>query len=247
MVIDLRMTDQLQASFYRHDLAPFRHVSRRNIDHIAAFVPVMDIKAVILKDGAACGEGRCGERNGFPFMDQRAEDLEKGLETGPYYNVIRGADHISAFPDIVCENLPEIAFALGFAIRKHTVALAEGAFDVTLPQIKTEAFPVNTGRGKIIKAGRDILILFFGGKQMLLGSNAGDIIAALCPGDDVAVCCKQKIGIFDGGTAQLQLLGAFAEGGHFASGKETAFQDQLPIIVVNLQIKVFFFVFCGYI
>ena len=83
MVIDLRMTDQLQASFYRHDLAPFRHVSRRNIDHIAAFVPVMDIKAVILKDGAACGEGRCGERNGFPFMDQRTEDLEKGLETGP--------------------------------------------------------------------------------------------------------------------------------------------------------------------
>ena len=110
----------------------------------------MDIKAVILKDGAACGEGRCRERNGFPFMDQRAEDLEKGLETGPNYNVIRGADHISAFPDIVCENLPEIAFALGFAIRKHTVALAEGAFDVTLPQIKTEAFPVNTGRGKIV-------------------------------------------------------------------------------------------------
>lgn len=89
MVLDLRMTDQLQASFYRHDLAPFCHVSRRNIDHIAAFVPVMDIKAVILKDGAACGEGRCRERNGFPFMDQRAEDLEKGLETGTYYNVIR--------------------------------------------------------------------------------------------------------------------------------------------------------------
>ena len=150
MVIDLRMMDQLQASFYRHDLAPFCHVSRRNIDHIAAFVPIMDIKAVILKDGAACGEGRCRERNGFPFMDQRAEDLEKGLETGPYYNVIRGADHISAFPDIVCENLPEIAFALGLAIRKHTVALAEGAFDVTLPQIKTKAFPVNTGRGKIV-------------------------------------------------------------------------------------------------
>ena len=58
---------------------------------------------------------------------------------------------------------------------------------------------------------------------------------------------QQKIGIFDGGTAQLQLLGAFAEGGHFASGKETAFQDQLPVIVINLQIKVFFFVFCRYI
>lgn len=75
---------------------------------------------------------------------------------------------------------------------------------------------------------------------MLLGSNAGDIIAALCPSDDIAVCCQQKIGIFDGGTAQLQLLGAFAKGGHFASGKETAFQDQLPVIVINLQIKVFF-------
>ena len=90
----------------------------------------------------------------------------RGWRPGPYYNVIRGADHISAFPDIVCENLPEIAFALGFAIRKHTVALAEGAFDVTLPQIKTKAFPVNTGRGKIVQAGRDILILFFGGEQM---------------------------------------------------------------------------------
>ena len=63
----------------------------------------------VVKDGV-------GEQNSFPFMDQRTEDLEKGLETGPYYNVIRGADHISAFPDIVCENLPEIAFALGFAI-----------------------------------------------------------------------------------------------------------------------------------
>ena len=78
----------------------------------------MDIKAVILKDGAACGEGRCGERNGFPFMDQRTEDLEKGLETGPYYNVIRGADHISAFPDIVCENLPEIALRPGVRHKK---------------------------------------------------------------------------------------------------------------------------------
>ncbi len=27
---------------------------------------------------------------------------------------------------------------------------------------------------------------------MLLGSNAGDIIAALCPGDDIAVCCQQE-------------------------------------------------------
>ena len=247
MVIELRMTDQLQASFYRHDLAPFGHVRRGNIDHIAAFVPVMDIKAVILKDGAACGEGRCGERNGFPFMDQRAEDLEKGLETGPYYNVIRGADHISAFPDIVCENLTEVSFALGFAIGKHTVALAEGTFDVTLPQIKTEAFPVNAGRGKIVKAGRDVLILFFGDEQMLSGSNVSDIIAALRPGYDIAVCCKQKIGIFDGGTAQLQLLGAFAKGRHFASGKEPALHDQLSVIVINLQIKVFFFVFCRYI
>ena len=82
---------------------------------------------------------------------------------------------------------------------------------------------------------------------MLPGSNASDIIAALCPGDDIAVCCQQKIGIFDGGTAQLQLLGSFAEGGHFASGKEAAFHDQLPVIVINLQIKVFFFVFCRYI
>ena len=48
----------------------------------------------------------------------RGRGSGEGLETGPYYNVIRGADHISTFPDIVCENLPEIAFALGFRHKK---------------------------------------------------------------------------------------------------------------------------------
>ena len=82
---------------------------------------------------------------------------------------------------------------------------------------------------------------------MLFGCNIGNVITALCPGDNITICRKLKICVFDGGTAQLQLLGAFAEGGHFASGKETAFQDQLPVIVINLQIKVVFFVFCRYI
>lgn len=81
---------------------------------------------------------------------------------------------------------------------------------------------------------------------MLLGSNAGDIIAALCPGDDIAVCCQQKIGIFDGGTAQLQLLGAFAEEafcfreGDGLPGSASGNSDKPPD-------KGVLFVFCRYI
>ena len=82
---------------------------------------------------------------------------------------------------------------------------------------------------------------------MLLGSNAGDIIAALCPGDDIAVCCQQEIGIFDGGTAQLQLLAHLRREGILLPGRRRPSRISFPVIVINLQIKVFFFVFCRYI
>ena len=60
----------------------------------------------VVKDGV-------GERNGFPFMDQRAEDLEKGLETGPYYNVIRGSRSHFCVPGYSLREPPGNRFRLG--------------------------------------------------------------------------------------------------------------------------------------
>ena len=53
--------------------------------------------------------------------------------------------------------------------------------------------------------------MFFRSRRMLFGCNIGNVITALCPGDNITICRKLKICVFDGGTAQLQLLGTFTE------------------------------------
>ena len=57
------MAEQLQTPGNRHDLPPFCHVGRGDIDNVAVFVPVCNLKAVILEDGAALKEGRSGKGN----------------------------------------------------------------------------------------------------------------------------------------------------------------------------------------
>ena len=37
---------KLQAALHRHDLAPFCHVGRGNIDHVAVFITVMDVISI---------------------------------------------------------------------------------------------------------------------------------------------------------------------------------------------------------
>ena len=89
--------------------------------------------------------------------------------------------------------------------------------------------------------------MFFVRERVLLSGNIRDVIATLCPGDNVAVGCQLEIGSFDSGPAQLQILCTFPEGGHFASREKPVLHDQLPVIMIDFQIKMLFFVFCGYI
>ena len=180
-------------------------------------------------------------------MEQGTEELKKALKSGTNYNIIGRTDHISAFPDIIGENFPEIFFPLGFTVGKHTFILTECAFNVTLPQVKTETFPVNTGGSKIIDTGNGVSERLFQSKMVLFSGNICDIIAALGSGDNIAVSCKLEISIFNRGTAKLQILSALAQRRHLASGKKSVFHDHFPVVVVFFQIEMFFFVFCGYI
>ena len=57
--------DQLQPSGYGHDLSPFCHVGRGDVDDVRVFVTVMNVKAIVRKDRAALNKRRIGEGDGF--------------------------------------------------------------------------------------------------------------------------------------------------------------------------------------
>ena len=49
---------KLQAALHRHDLTPFCHVGRGNIDHVAVFITVMDVISIIPKNSASMNKRR---------------------------------------------------------------------------------------------------------------------------------------------------------------------------------------------
>ncbi len=72
---------------------------------------------------------------------------------------------------------------------------------------------------------------------MGLQGNICNIVAALGFGNNISVCGKLEIGVFNGGTAQLKFLRAFPQGWHTASWLHTAGQDQVAVIMADLQIQ----------
>ena len=83
------IADQLQSPGNRHDFAPFCHVGRRNINNSAVLVTVSDLETKIREYGAALNKRGSGKGNGFFVPDQRAENLQKALDSRANYNIIR--------------------------------------------------------------------------------------------------------------------------------------------------------------
>ena len=79
-----------------------------------------------------------------------------------------------------------------------------------------------------------------GSGDWLLLCNISYIIAALCTGNNVAVCGQLQIGIFNGCTAELQFCRTFAKRWHAASGRNSPFHDQIFVMFIYLKIQAFF-------
>ena len=134
----------------RHDLSPFCHVSRGNINNITVFVTVTYIKTIICKDRTSLYKRSVRKRNSLFVMDKRAENIQKTLHAGADDNIIGRAVYISPLADIVGKHLTQIGFSLWLSIGKETFALAKGAFQIALPQIKAKTFMIDTIGGKVI-------------------------------------------------------------------------------------------------
>ena len=202
---------------------------------MTVFVTVVDLESIVIENRTSLDERGIGKGNSPTAFQKGAEDVEKTLDSCSDDNIVSTAQNISPFPDIVGQNLTQILFPLRLAIRKKTVILAQCTFYITPPQIEPKAFPVHTGGCEVIAIGK-VLAGGVRNRGMLSGSNVCYIIAALSSGDDVAVCCKLKIGAFDGSAAEFQFLGTFAQRRHFASGRQLLSGDQFPVIMINFQI-----------
>ena len=230
---------QFHTAADRHDLAPFGHMGRRNVDDITVLVAVLHFKTIACKDRTSLYKRSIRERNGLSVPDQRTEKVQKTLHTGSDHDIIGRAVDIPPLSDIVSEHLTEIRLTLRFAVREKTVTLAQRTLDITLPQIEAKAFPVDTVGGKIILHRRKICMPGSGGHWFLVGDTC-HVVTALGTGDDVAVCGKLKVGILDRGAAEFQFCGAFTQGRHTASGRNAMLHDQIFVMVVYLEIQAFF-------
>ena len=165
--------------------------------------------------------------------------MEKALDARADHDIVGRAGDIYSLTDIIGENLAEVRFSLGLPVGEQTIVLPERAFQVPLPQIEPEAFSVNSGGGEVIADRREFQLLAFGRRRLLPG-NVRHIIAALGFGDDVSVRGKLQIGAFHRGSAEMEISGAGAQRRHPAARRKAAAQDQIPVIMINLKIQMFF-------
>ena len=79
-----------------------------------------------------------------------------------------------------------------------------------------------------------------GSGDWLLLCNISYIIAALCTGNNVAVCGQLQIGIFNSCTAELQFCRTFAKRWHAASGRNSRSMIRFFVMFIYLKIQAFF-------
>ena len=133
-----------------HDLSPFRHMCGRNIDYVTVFVAVLNFKTIIRKNSTSLHKRSVWKRNGFSVMDQRTKKIQNALNSGPDHNIVSRTVDVSSLTDVVSKYLTKIGFTLGFSIGEKTVTLTKCAFDITLPEVKTETFMIDTVGSKVI-------------------------------------------------------------------------------------------------
>lgn len=83
-----RVIHQLQASGNRHNITPFCHMCRRNINNITVLIPVIYLKSIVMKHSASLYKGRIGKRNSLALLKERAEDVQKTLNTCTDHNIL---------------------------------------------------------------------------------------------------------------------------------------------------------------
>lgn len=134
--------------------------------------------------------------------DKGTKNLQEALKTGADHNIVRRTENVSPFPDIGSQSLSEIRLSLWLSIGKHSFILAQGAFHIAAPQVKTKALFIYARGSKVV------LIMFFlrfAGDicDMVMRGNFCYIIATLGLGNDIAVCRKLKVGCLNGGSRKL--------------------------------------------
>ena len=100
------IVDQLHTPGYRHDLSPFCHMRRGDIDDITVFISIMYFKSIIRKNSTSLNKRRCWKGYRLSFTQKRTEKLQKTLHTGSDHDILCRTDHIAVLSDIVSENLP---------------------------------------------------------------------------------------------------------------------------------------------
>ena len=83
-------------------------------------------------------------------MDQRTKKVQNALNSCPDHNIVSRTVDVSSLTDVVSKYLTKIGFTLGFSIGEKTVTLTKCAFDITLPEVKTETFMIDTVGSKVI-------------------------------------------------------------------------------------------------
>ena len=119
---------------------------RRNIDYVTVFVAVLNFKTIIRKNSTSLHKRSVWKRNGFSVMDQRTKKIQNALNSGPDHNIVSRTVDVSSLTDVVSKYLTKIGFTIG----EKTVTLTKCAFDITLPEVKTETFMIDTVGSKVI-------------------------------------------------------------------------------------------------
>ena len=167
--------------------------------------------------------------------------MEQALDTGAYDNIAGRAEYVAPYADVICKCFTKIRFSLRLPVRKQTLILAEGTFDITAPQIETKAFTIHAGGSEIVSVWFPLFI--FSRERSRPAGNVCYIIAALGPGYNIAIGSKLQIGVFNGRTTELQLLGTFPQRRHFRTRRQLLPYDEVLIIAIDLHIEVVIFLF----
>ena len=61
---------------------------RRNINNITVLIPVIYLKSIVMKHSASLYKRRIGKRNSPTLLKERAEDVQKALDTCTDHNIL---------------------------------------------------------------------------------------------------------------------------------------------------------------
>ena len=113
-----------------------------------------DSESITVKEVLEALEGTFSIIDRIPGEEQDAvqEAIEKLVwsRIDETVNTFLEQKTLKMLTDVVSKYLTKIGFTLGFSIGEKTVTLTKCAFDITLPEVKTETFMIDTVGSKVI-------------------------------------------------------------------------------------------------